>query len=192
MEKDRLLAFSDGVIAIIITIMVLELRAPHEPSLEALRALAPTFLSYVLSFLYVAIYWNNHHHLLYTADRVNGGILWANMMLLFFLSLVPFTTAWLGHTKGAAWPTAFYGVSLLMPAIAFYVLQNLIVRAHGPDHVLRRALGDDWKGNLSPLLYLAGIGLAFVEPRAAQALFVLVALIWLVPDSRIEKAVAKE
>ncbi|QGZ96935.1 TMEM175 family protein [Terricaulis silvestris] len=192
MEKDRLLAFSDGVIAIIITIMVLELRPPHEATLEALRQLAPTFLSYVLSFIYIAIYWNNHHHMLYAAKAVNGAILWANMGLLFCLSLVPFTTAWLGETEGAVWPTAIYGVSLILPAFAYVILQTLIVRADGPDSVLARAIkaGGDWKGKLSPLVYAAGIVAAFFAPVVAWALYVLVALIWLVPDRRIERVVA--
>jgi uncharacterized membrane protein len=192
MEKDRLLAFSDGVIAIIITIMVLELRPPHEPTLEALRELAATFLSYVLSFIYIAIYWNNHHHMLYAAKAVDGAILWANMALLFCLSLVPFTTAWLGETEGAVWPTAIYGVSLILPAFAYVILQTLIVRADGPDSLLARAIkaGGDWKGKLSPLVYAAGIAAAFVAPVVSWALYVLVALIWLVPDRRIEKVVA--
>ena len=190
MEKDRLLAFSDGVIAIIITIMVLELRPPHEPNWPALLHIAPTFLSYLLSFVYVAIYWNNHHHMMATAERVNGAILWANMHLLFWLSLVPFTTAWMGETHSATLPTVTYGVSLLAPAIAYYILQTTIVRAHGADHGLARALGDDWKGKLSPLLYLAGIGLAFANPHFGQAIFVAVALIWLVPDRRIEREIA--
>jgi uncharacterized membrane protein len=192
MEKDRLLAFSDGVIAIIITIMVLELRPPHEPTLEALRGLAPTFLSYVLSFVYIAIYWNNHHHMLYAAKAVNGGILWANMALLFCLSLVPFTTAWMGDTEGAMWPTAVYGASLILPAFAYVILQTLIVRADGPDSVLARAIkaGGDWKGKLSPVIYAAGIAAAFFAPVVSWALYVLVALIWLVPDRRIERVVA--
>ncbi len=192
MEKDRLLAFSDGdgVIAIIITIMVLELHVPHEATLSALLPLAPKFLSYLLSFLYVAIYWNNHHHMMHTVHKVNGAILWANIALLFFLSLLPFTTDWMGETHGAKWPTIIYGVSLLAPALAYYTLQTLIVRAHGADHALKRAIGWDWKGNLSPFLYFSGIAAAFYDPRIGQALFVLVALIWLVPDGRIERAVA--
>jgi len=194
MEKDRLLAFSDGVIAIVITIMVLELRPPHEPTWAALAALAPTFLSYVLSFIYIAIYWNNHHHMLYAAKGVNGAILWANMALLFCLSLVPFTTAWLGSTEGAKLPTAIYGASLILPAFAYLILQTLIVRADGPDSVLARALHasgwGDWKGKLSPLLYAIGVGLAFVAPMVSWALYVLVALIWLVPDKRIERVLA--
>ena len=189
MEKDRLLAFSDGVIAIIITIMVLELHAPHDPSLAALAEVWPTFLSYVLSFAYVAIYWNNHHHMMHTVERVNGAILWANVVLLFFLSLLPFTTAWLGETHGAKWPSVVYGLSLLAPAFSYFALQTLIIREHGQDHVLKRAIGGDWKSPLSIALYVAGIGAAFAEPRLAQAAFVAVALIWLVPDRRIERAV---
>jgi uncharacterized membrane protein len=190
MEKDRLLAFSDGVIAIIITIMVLEMHAPHEATLAALAEVWPTFLSYVLSFAYVAIYWNNHHHMMHTVERVNGAILWANIVLLFCLSLLPFTTAWLGETHGAKWPTAVYGVSLLAPALAYFTLQSLIIRAHGPDHVLKRAIGRDWKGIASPLLYIVGTAAAFLDPRIAQAFFVAVALLWLAPDRRIERAVA--
>lgn len=189
MEKDRLLAFSDGVIAIIITIMVLELRPPHEPTLEALRELGPTFMSYVLSFVYIAIYWNNHHHMLYAAKSVNGAILWANMVLLFCLSLVPFTTAWLGDTEGAMIPTAIYGASLILPAISYFILQTLIVRADGPDSPLARAIGGDWKGKLSPLLYALGIVVAFVQPMMSWLLYVAVAVIWLVPDKRIERVV---
>jgi uncharacterized membrane protein len=190
MEKDRLLAFSDGVIAIIITIMVLELHAPHAATLHALVPLAPIFLSYVLSFVFIAIYWNNHHHMLATAERVNGAILWANMHLLFWLSLIPFTTAWMGENHGARWPTVLYGVSLIAPAIAYVVLQNAIIASHGADHVLKRAIGGDWKGKLSPLLYLAGIVLAALwSPIAGQTLFVAVALLWLVPDRRIERAI---
>ncbi|MFT3728482.1 MAG: TMEM175 family protein [Terricaulis sp.] len=192
MEKDRLLAFSDGVIAIIITIMVLELRPPHEATLEALQPLAPVFLSYVLSFAYVAIYWNNHHHMMATVERVNGAILWANMLLLFFLSLLPFSTAWLGEAVGAKWPTITYGVSLLMPALAYTLLQNTIIAAHGKTSTLARAVGDDWKGKTSLLLYITGIALAFAQPRWAHWIFVAVALIWLVPDKRIERVVAQE
>jgi uncharacterized membrane protein len=190
MEKDRTAAFSDAVIAIIMTIMVLELRPPHEPTWAALMALWPKIASYVLSFGYLAIYWNNHHHMMHTVERVNGAILWANMHLLFWLSLVPFSTAWMGETHSAALPTAVYGVSLLLPAIAYYTLQTIIVRAHGPDSVLARALRHDLKGKLSPLAYLAAIGLSFVTPRIAQAIYVLVALVWLVPDRRIERAIA--
>lgn len=170
MGKDRLLAFSDGVIAIIITIMVLEIHAPHDSSLEALREVAPTFLSYVLSFLYVAIYWNNHHHMMHTVHRVNGAILWANIALLFFLSLLPFTTSWLGETQGAMWPTVIYGASLLTPAFSYFALQTLIIREHGQDHVLKRAIGGDWKSPVSILLYAAGIAAAFYRPAHRASL----------------------
>jgi uncharacterized membrane protein len=189
MNKERLLAFSDGVIAIIITIMVLELHAPEATGIDALQALLPKFLGYVLSFVYVAIYWVNHHHLMYTVQRVNGPVLWANVALMFFLSLIPFTTSWLGETEGALWPTVVYGVSLLGPAFAYVILQTLLIRLHGPEHVLGRAVGGDWKGKLSPVLYVAGIALAFVRPWLGQALFVAVALIWLIPDRRIERVV---
>lgn len=192
MGKERLLAFSDGVIAIIITIMVLELHPPEEPTLEALAHTAPTFLSYVLSFLNVAIYWNNHHHMMHTADRVNGGILWANMALLFWLSLVPFTTAWMDETGGAAIPTALYAASFLMPAIAFFVLQRAIIAEHGKDHALARAVGRDWKGKASPLAYALAIPAAFISPWITWALVAGVAVIWFVPDKRIERVVTKE
>lgn len=192
MKTDRLLAFSDGVLAIIITIMVLELRPPHEPTVEGLRAVAPVFLSYVLSFIYLAIYWNNHHHMMHTVQRLNGAILWANMHFLFWLSLVPFTTAWLGETGGAKWPTIVYGVSLLAAAIAYYILQSVIIRSHGQDHILKRSIGGDWKGIGSLLLYVCGIALALVEPRLGQFTFVVVALIWLIPDRRIERELLAE
>ena len=193
MEKDRLLAFSDGVIAIIITIMVLELRPPHEATWHALAALAPKFLSYTLSFIYVGIYWNNHHHFMYVAKSVNGAILWANLGLLFCLSLVPFTTAWLGESGGAAIPTAVYGVSLLLPAFAYLTLQTLMIRADGPDSPLASAVAsdNDWKGKLSPALYALGIAAAFFMPPVSWTLYVLVALIWLVPDTRMERAISK-
>jgi uncharacterized membrane protein len=191
MRPERLSGFSDGVIAIIITIMVLELKVPHGGDLEALKSSLPVFLSYVLSFLYVAIYWNNHHHLLHTCKRVNGAILWANTHLLFWLSLIPFATAWLGENHVAALPTALYGVALLMPAIAYYLLQTAIVRVNGADSSLAQALGADLKGKISPLIYIAGIALAFVNPWFSIALYVLVALIWLIPDRRIERALAE-
>lgn len=187
MSKERLAAFSDGVIAIIITIMVLEMKVPHSPEWSALAALTPVFLSYALSFVYVAIYWNNHHHLLHTVSRVNGAILWANMHLLFWLSLIPFATGWMGENHFEPLPTALYGVALLAPALAYYILQIVIRRHQGPDGALARALGRDLKGRLSPLAYIAGIALSFVAPWAGLALYVLVALIWLVPDRRIEK-----
>jgi uncharacterized membrane protein len=188
MERDRLVAFSDGVIAVIITIMVLELKAPHEASLGALQQAVPVFLSYVLSFVYVGIYWSNHHHMLYLVPRVSGGILWANLHLLFWLSLVPFTTSWLGEHYDAAVPAAVYGVSLLMPSVAWYGLQTLVVRTQGPDSALARALGRDVKGKISPVFYLAGILLAFIDARLAEAIYVVVAVIWVVPDRRFERA----
>jgi uncharacterized membrane protein len=190
MEKDRLIAFSDGVLAVVITIMVLELKAPREPSLAALAADAPTFLAYVLSFIYVGIYWNNHHHLFTLVSQVRGVVLWANLHLLFWLSLIPFTTSWLGEHPGSSAPAAIYGLSLLAPAIAYVVLQNLLITGEGRgDSELARALGRDLKGKLSPIVYLVGIGLSFVAPYIAEGLYLLVALVWLVPDSRIEHAV---
>ncbi len=192
MEKDRLLAFTDGVVAIIITIMVLELKAPHDGSFGALRDTAPTFLSYVLSFVYVAIYWNNHHHFFHLVPRVNGALLWANLHLLFWLSLVPFTTGWLGEHHSAAAPTAVYGISLLMPAIAWYVMQTVLVRTLGGSSTLARALGRDVKGKISPPLYLCGVAAAFVDTRISDAIYVLVALMWLVPDRRMERAAARD
>lgn len=192
MNKSRLEAFSDGVLAIIITIMVLELKVPHTQTLEGLSALLPVFLSYVLSFIYLGIYWNNHHHMLHAARRVSGSILWANLHLLFWLSLIPFVTGWMGENHFAAVPSAFYGVVLFLSAIAYYILQGRIVALHGTESTLARAIGSDWKGKISPVLYLAGIGLAFVSPWISQGLYALVAAIWLVPDQRIERAMAAE
>lgn len=189
MEPTRLEAFSDGVIAIIITIMVLELRPPAASDVAALASLIPTFLSYVLSFIYVAIYWNNHHHLLHTVEHVRGPILWANTHLLFWISLIPFATAWLGESRFAVLPTATYGIALLMPAIAWYILQRVIIAEHGPDAALAQALGRDLKGKISPVLYLAGILLAWVNPWISDAIYAAVALMWLVPDRRIERQV---
>ena len=188
MSKARLEAFSDGVLAIIITIMVLELRVPHGETLEALRPLVPVFLSYVLSFIYVGIYWTNHHHMLHTVQTVKGPVLWANLHLLFWLSLIPFVTGWMGENHFAPLPTAFYGGVLLAAAIAYTILQNLIIASQGPNSILKQAIGDGWKEKISPVLYVAAIPAAFVAGWLAQALFVLVALIWLVPDRRIEKA----
>jgi uncharacterized membrane protein len=188
MGTGRLEAFSDGVLAIIITIMVLELKVPHGATLAELRPLVPVLMSYVLSFVYIGIYWNNHHHMLHVTQRVSGGILWANLHLLFWLSLVPFVTGWMGENHFAAAPTAVYGFVLLMAAIAYWILQNSIIRWEGRDSVLARATADDLKGKLSPLLYIAAIPLAFVRPWISGALYVTVALIWLVPDSRIERA----
>jgi uncharacterized membrane protein len=186
MGKDRLTAFSDGVIAIIITIMVLELKVPHGADWTALIGVAPHFLSYVLSFVYLAIYWNNHHHLLHTVARVDGLILWANCHLLFWLSLIPAATAWMGENFLASIPTAVYGGILLMPAIAYFLLQKAIMRKQGAHSVLARALGSDIKGKISPILYVTGIALAFVSPWLSIAIYVLVAVMWLVPDRRIE------
>jgi uncharacterized membrane protein len=179
-------AFSDGVIAIIITIMVLDLKVPHGESLDALLPVIPVFLSYVLSFLYVGIYWNNHHHMLHASDRVTGPILWANLHLLFWLSLFPFATGWMGENHFAAVPTALYGAVLLMAAAAYWILQQSIIASQGPASLLKRAVGSDWKGKLSPVLYLVGIAAAFWSPRVSQALYTFVAALWLVPDRRIE------
>jgi uncharacterized membrane protein len=190
MKSSRLEAFSDGVIAIIITIMVLELKEPSGTSLTDLKPLLPVFLSYVLSFIYVGIYWNNHHHLLHSTEHVTGGILWANLHLLFWLSLFPFTTAWVDENHLAPTPTAVYGFVLLMAAIAYYILQCAIIKLQGTDSVLAAAIGNDWKGKVSPLLYLIAIPLAFVSPLISNALFVLVAFLWLIPDRRIERVLA--
>jgi len=192
MGKDRLAAFSDGVIAIIITIMVLELHVPHGGDASALAAIAPSFLIYVLSFIYVGIYWNNHHHLLHTVTRVDGLILWANLHLLFWLSIIPVATAWAGQNLSAPLPTAIYGVALLMPGIAWVLLQWAIVHRQGKQSVLAEAIGRDVKGKISPILYGAGVVLAFVNPWISIALYVLVAIIWLVPDRRIERIVGRE
>ncbi|MGB8170758.1 MAG: TMEM175 family protein [Chthoniobacteraceae bacterium] len=189
MQTGRLEAFSDGVIAIIITIMVLELKVPHGADLAALAPLLPVLLSYVLSFIYVGIYWNNHHHLFQAAERVNGAILWANLHLLFWLSLIPFVTGWMGENHFSALPTALYGVVLLMAAAAYLLLQCTIISEHGRDSRIATALGPDWKGKLSAVLYLAAIGLAFVNQWLADALYVLVAAIWFVPDRRLAQVV---
>jgi len=187
MTRSRLEAFSDGVLAIIITIMVLEMKVPHGADLAALQGVLPVFLSYVMSFVYLGIYWNNHHHMLHMTERVHGGILWANLHLLFWLSLIPFTTGWLGENHAPPVPTAVYGVNLLMAAIAYFILQTLIIRDQGPESRLKRALGNDWQGKVSPLIYAAAIPLALILPAAAIALYVAVALIWIVPDRRIER-----
>ena len=185
MGKDRLAAFSDGVIAIIITIMVLELKVPHGSDWMALMAVTPNFVSYVLSFVYLAIYWNNHHHLLHTVARVDGLILWANSFLLFWLSLIPAATAWMGENFLVPIPTAVYGAILLMPAIAYYLLQKAILRKQGSESLLANALGADIKGKISPVLYAAAIVLAFVSSWISIAIYVMVAVMWLVPDRRI-------
>jgi uncharacterized membrane protein len=192
MGKTRLEAFSDGVMAIIITIMVLELKAPHGESFDALVPLIPVFLSYVLSFVYVGIYWNNHHHMLHTVHKVTGPILWANLHLLFWLSLLPFATGWMGENHFAAAPSAIYGGVLLMAAIAYYLLQQTIITSQGKDSVLKKAVGGDWKGKLSPLIYLTAIPLGFGSHWLSSALYVFAALLWLVPDRRIEGALSKD
>jgi len=192
MGKTRLEAFSDGVIAIIITIMVLELKVPHGSDFESLLPLLPVFLSYVLSFVYLGIYWNNHHHMLHTVQRVSGGILWANLHLLFWLSLVPFVTGWMGENHFAALPTALYGVVLLMAAVAYWILQNIIIAASGgKESLLAKAVGHDRKGKISPLLYAIAIAAAFWNQWLSDALYVLVAIMWLVPDRRIERIMAE-
>jgi uncharacterized membrane protein len=189
MQKPRLEAFSDGVIAIIITIMVLEMKVPHGTELDDLKPILPVFLSYVLSFIYIGIYWSNHHHLLHATRRVSGGILWANLHLLFWLSLVPFVTGWMGENHLAALPAALYGLVLLLAGVAYLVLQRAIVTRQAGDSSLASELGRDRKGKLSLLLYVVGIGLAFVSPGLAAALYALVAAMWLVPDRRLERAV---
>ena len=190
MSRTRMEAFSDGVIAIIITIMVLELRVPVGANLPALRPLTPVFLSYILSFVLVGIYWSNHHHLFQVVERVSGGVLWANLHLLFWLSLIPFATAWMGENHFAAVPVAIYGVVLVFAAIAYFILTRTLLRIHSPDSTLATALGRDFKGKISIVIYLAAIGLTFVRPWLAAALYVVVEIIWLVPDRRIEKRIA--
>ena len=191
MSCNRLEAFSDGVLAIIITIMVLELKLPHGTDLAALRSLLPVFSSYVLSFIYVGIYWNNHHHLFHSARHVSAAILWANLHLLFWLSLFPMATAWMGENHADPTPSAVYGFVLLMAAIAYYLLQCAIIALEGRDSLLARALGRDWKGKLSPLIYLTAMPLAFVSTWISSGLYVSVALLWLIPDRRIEHALEK-
>ncbi len=192
MRPERLVAFSDGVLAILITITVLELRQPAGAALVDLRPVVPVFLSYVLSFVYLGIYWNNHHHMLQVTERVSGGVLWANLHLLFWLSLVPFVTGWMGENHAAAAPMAVYGVVLLMAAVAYFILQQTIIAVQGPDSLLRRALGPDLKGKISPVLYVLAIGAAFLRPWLAATIYVVVALMWLVPDRRIERAIEGE
>jgi uncharacterized membrane protein len=191
MTKGRLEAFSDGVLAIIITIMVLELRPPHSTDFEALRPLAPVLLSYLLSFVFIGIYWNNHHHLFQATQRVSGGALWANLHLLFWLSLIPFVTHWIGATSFAALPVAAYGAVLLMAGCAYFILAHVLIAIHGNESTIAIALGRDVKGKLSVLIYMAAIPLSFVDPRIACALYVVVAVIWLVPDRRIESVLTE-
>jgi len=192
MTKGRLESFSDGVIAILITIMVLELKVPHGADFEALETLLPVFLTYVLSFVFLGIYWSNHHHMLHMMERVNGGILWANLHLLFWLSLIPFVTGWMGENHFASFPTAVYGTVLLLAAIAYTILQTVIVRHQGPKSKLREAVGNDFKGKLSMFLYAVAIPIAFVQQWVSDAIYVAVALIWLVPDHRIESKLTSE
>ncbi|MGO4234740.1 TMEM175 family protein [Pseudarthrobacter sp. YAF2] len=186
MNKNRLEAFSDGVLAIIITIMVLELRVPEEPTWHGIAGVLPTLLSYLLSFVYVGIYWNNHHHLIQLADRVNGAILWANLHLLFWLSLFPFTTRWMDESGFVEVPVLVYGINLLCAAIAFYILEQALIRKQGTAGAVAQALGRDWKGKASPLIYLLGIALTLAQPLLGIAVYTVVALIWLVPDRRVE------
>lgn len=190
MGKNRLEAFSDGVIAIIITIMVLELKVPKGGTINALAPSIPVFLSYVLSFIYVGIYWNNHHHMLHATQKVTGPILWANLHLLFWLSLFPFSTGWMGENHFAAAPSAFYGMILLMAAVAYWILQQIIIKSQGRESLLKKAIGSDWKGKASPLIYAIAIPAAFWSNWISQGLYVFVALVWLVPDRRIEKVLA--
>ena len=195
MNKTRLEAFSDGVLAIIITIMVLEIKVPHGVdfnSLKPILPILPVFLSYILSFIYVGIYWNNHHHMMHTVKQVSGGILWANLHLLFWLSLIPFVTAWIGENHFAPFPMTMYGVILLMCAVAYFILQALILKKHGPDSVLSKAIGKDIKGKLSPVFYILGIIASSFNGLIAGGFYVLVAIMWLIPDNRIEKIVAEK
>ncbi|KAB5488335.1 MULTISPECIES: TMEM175 family protein [Flagellimonas] len=193
MTKGRMEAFSDGVLAIIITIMVLEIKVPHDgEGFEALVPLLPVFLSYVLSFIYLGIYWNNHHHMMHTVKKISGKMLWANLHLLFWLSLIPFVTGWMGENHFAQEPMALYGLILLMAAISYFMLQNIIIKSQGHDSILKHAVGKDIKGKISPVLYIIGIGLAWVSPWASGLMYVLVALMWLIPDKRIEKMLQRE
>ncbi len=192
MTKSRIEAFTDGVLAIIITIMVLELKVPHGGEFEDLKPLVPVFGSYILSFIYLAIYWNNHHHMMQTVKHVSGRILWANMHLLFWLSLIPFVTGWMGENHFTNVSVFLYGMVLLFAAFAYFILQSLIIKSHGKDSILARALGKDLKGKASPVLYILGITFAFYKVWISATIFILVAIIWLIPDSRIEKALKNE
>jgi len=192
MGKGRLEAFSDGVLAIIITIMVLELKVPHGANPAALKPLLPLFLSYLISFIYIGIYWNNHHHMLHSVQKVTGSVLWANLHLLFWLSVVPFTTAWMGENNFSKWPVIFYGITLLMAAIAYYILAHSLAQIHGKDSLLAKALGKDIKGSVSIFLYIGGIALSFINSWLGFSMYILVAAIWFIPDKRIEKKLDKE
>ncbi|HXU17671.1 MAG TPA: TMEM175 family protein [Terriglobales bacterium] len=191
MNKGRLEAFSDGVLAVIITIMVLEMKSPHGTSLAALRPLIPVLLSYVLSFVYVGIYWNNHHHLLHATQRVNGATLWANLHLLFWLSLIPFTTAWMGENHFESWPVAVYGMVLLLAGVAYFILTQALIKLHGRGSSLANSIGSDRKGQISIAIYAAAIPLAFARPWIAGAFYVIVAIMWLIPDPRIERRLSQ-
>lgn len=191
MKKGRLEAFSDGVFAIIITIMVLELHVPHGDNIRDLLPMLPVFLSYVLSFMYIGIYWNNHHHMIYAAERINGAILWSNLNLLFWLSLIPFVTAWMGENHFSRWPVILYGLLLIMNGIAYTILCRLLIKEAGADSPLAMALGKDWKGKLSVVGYTIAVGLAFINPWLAFSIYVIVALMWFIPDRRIEKKVTE-
>jgi len=191
MHKGRLEAFSDGVLAIIITIMVLEMKVPHGSDLAALSAIYPVLLSYVLSYVNIGLYWNNHHHLLQAVKHINGAVLWANLHLLFWLSLFPFTTAWMGENHFARWTVVVYGLVLIMAAIAYFILVRALLAAEGDDSTLARAIGSDFKGKISVVIYLAGIGLAFVVPWIGVAIYAVVAIMWLIPDRRIEKKLVR-
>ena len=191
MEKNRLEAFSDGVLAIIITIMVLELKIPHATNLESLMPIIPVLLSYLLSFLYIGIYWNNHHHMLHTCKKVTGGILWANLHLLFWLSLIPFVTEWMGENNFASVPCLFYGFVLLMAGVSYFILQHVIISSQGENSLLKKAIGRDMKGKISPILYVVAILLSFWSNWISLFIYVFVALLWIVPDQRIEKILAK-
>jgi len=192
MSKTRMEAFSDGVIAILITIMVLELHVPHEPGLEALRPLFPTFLSYVLSFIYLGIYWNNHHHLIQAVQHVNGRVLWANLHLLFWLSLIPFVTSWMGDNHFAPWPVVFYGVVLVFAGVAYFILTQTLIALHGRQSRIAMALGSDFKGKISVVLYLCAIPFAFLNPWISCGVYFGVAIIWLIPDRRIERTLTAD
>ena len=192
MQKGRLEAFSDGVLAIVITIMVLEIKVPHGHELADLKPLIPVVLSYILSFIYLGIYWNNHHHMMHTVKRVSGSILWANLHLLFWLSLIPFVTGWMGENNFAPMTMALYGGILLMAAIAYFILQNLIIQEHGKDGILAKAVGSDFKGKLSPILYILGIASCWINSWISALFYILVALMWLIPDKRIERTLEEE
>lgn len=192
MRTGRLEAFSDGVLAIIITIMVLELKVPHGADLNSLKSIGPVFISYILSFINIGIYWNNHHHLMQSVEKVNGKVLWANMHLLFWLSLVPFSSGWMGENHFSQWPVAVYGIVLMMAGVAYYFLAHSLIQLHGKNSTLAKALGNDHKGILSVVVYIAGVGLSFINPWIGFSLYALVAAMWFIPDKRIEVKLEKK